>query len=142
MLKSILLALASIASLSFSAIAEDDHSIKVKVTVGNQILSATFYDNATSRALISQFPMTLQMQDLYNREMCYRFANALPANETQTGQYEIGDIVYWAPRHSFVIMYEQNNEKISQLQKVGRIQSGVEIFKQTGDVAVKFELSQ
>ena len=92
------------------------------------------------RALIAQFPLTLPMTDLYRREMVYRFPNALPANETNTSGYAVGDIVYWTPRHSFVIMYEQNGEIISNLQKIGRIESGVEIFKRTGNINVTFEL--
>ena len=140
MLKPILLALVSLTALSFPSIAASIDGIKVKITVGDQIMMATFYDNATTRALISRFPLTLPMEDLYSREMCYRFPDALPANEKQTSGYEVGDIVYWAPRHSFVIMYEQNNERISNLQKVGRIHSGVGIFRHTGDTPVRFEV--
>ena len=114
--------------------------IKVKVKVNNQVLTATFLDNATTRSLISQFPLTIQMQDLYSREMCYRFPDPLPANETQTIGYEVGDISYWTPRHSFVIFYRQNGEVISNLQKIGHIDSGVEIFSRTGNTNVTFEL--
>lgn len=138
MFKPTLLVLASITVASFSAVAADSAGIKVKITAGDHTMTATFYDNATTRALISRCPLTLE--DLYHREMCYRFPDALPANEMQTSRYEVGDIVYWPPRHSFVIMYGQNGERISNLQKVGRIHSGVGIFKHTGDVSVRFEL--
>lgn len=141
MLKPILLALVSLTAVSFPSMATGVDGIKVKITVGDQVMMATFYDNATTRALISRFPLTLPMEDLYGREMCYRFPDALPANEKQTSGYEVGDIVYWAPRHSFVIMYEQNNERISNLQKVGRIHSGVGIFKHTGDTPVRFDVA-
>lgn len=139
MFKPIMLAMVSLAAVSFSSFGSEPEGIKVKITAGDQIITATFYDNATSRALVSRFPLTLPMEDLYQREMCYRFPEALPANETQTSGYDVGDIVYWAPRHSFVIMYEQNHERISQLQKVGHISSGVEVFKQTGNINVTFE---
>ena len=138
MLKAILLAVAFMAVMPFSAMAADP--IKVKVTAGEHILTATFLDNATARALIAKFPLTVQMMDLYSREMCYRFPDALPANEAETTGYEVGDIMYWTPRHSFVIMYEQNGEHISSMQKIGRIDSGVEVFKRTGDINVTFEL--
>jgi hypothetical protein len=35
-------------------------------------------------------------------------------------------------------MYAQNGERFS-MQKIGRLDSGVEIFKSTGDVNVSFE---
>ena len=37
-------------------------------------------------------------------------------------------------------MYAQNGERISNLQKIGRIDSGVEVFAHTGDTNVTFEL--
>ena len=140
MIKTLLLAAAFTAVIPFSAFAAESQGIKVKVTASKHVLTATFLDNATTRALIARFPLTVPMADLYSREMCYRFPDALPANEAGTSGYEVGDIVYWTPRHSFVIMYEQNGERISNLQKIGRIDSGVEIFKRTGDINVTFEL--
>ena len=133
--------LIAIATLTlFSLMADATQGIRIKVTAGEQTMIATFEDNDTTREIISRLPLTLPMQDLYSREMCYRFPDALPANETKTSGYEVGDIVYWAPRHSFVIMYKQNGEKISHLQKIGKINSGVDIFQNTGDIDVKFEL--
>ena len=72
--------------------------------------------------------------------MVFRFDDPLPASEPGTSGYEVGDIVYWTPQNSFVIMYEQNGEIIANLQKVGRIESGVEVFKRSGNVNVTFEL--
>lgn len=138
--KTILFLIVFSATVPFTAFAAESQGIKVKVTAGEHVLIATFLDNATTRALIAKFPLTVPMMDLYSREMCYRFPDALPANEAKTSGYEVGDIVYWTPRHSFVIMYEQNSERISNLQKIGRIDSGVEIFKRTGDIHVTFEL--
>ena len=118
----------------------DKGLIRVKVIAGGKEATATFIDNATSRALIAKFPLTVPMQDLYARELVYRFPNSLPANETTTSNYDVGDIVYWTPRHSFVIMYAQNGERISNLQKIGRIDSDVEIFQQVGSTEVTFQL--
>lgn len=114
--------------------------IQVKIIVGEHTLTATFLDNATTRHLLSRFPLTIPMMDLYSREMCYRFPDALPANEAESSGYEVGDIAYWTPRHSFVIFYKQNGEIISALQKVGYINSGVDLFSWTGDTEITFEL--
>ena len=114
--------------------------MKVKLTAGGQVLTATFDDNATSRALVARFPLLLPMMNLYAREMCYRFPEGLPAQEAGTSGYEVGDIAYWTPRHSLVIFYKQNGEVIDNLQKIGRLDSGVDIFEKSGDVSVMFEL--
>lgn len=142
MLKVIMMATTFMAAMPLPAVAAASNGggIKVKVTAGEHVLMATFVDNATTMALIARFPLTVPMMDLYSRELVYRFPDALPADEARTSGYEVGDIVYWTPRHSFVIMYEQNGERTSNLQMVGRIDSGVEVFRRTGDIDVTFEL--
>lgn len=117
----------------------ESEEIKIKITVGDQVLTATLEDSATTQALLERLPLTLPMMDLYSREVVYRFDDPLPANEVQMRGYEVGEIIYWPPRHSFVIMYAQNGEQFS-MQTIGRIDSDVEIFEETGDVEVTFEL--
>ncbi len=142
----VLLALLGIAAMlgCGSAWAREDNGmaqgIPVRITVGNQVLRATFLDNATGRALVARFPLTVSMMDLYGREMCHRFPEALPADEARRSGYDVGDIAYWTPRRSFVIFYEQNGEIIGNLQMIGHIHSGVELFARTGDTEVTFEL--
>jgi hypothetical protein len=58
----------------------------------------------------------------------------------QTSGYEVGDISYWTRGNAFVIFYAQNGEIISNLQKMGHIDSGVEILDGIGSVDVTFEL--
>ena len=72
--------------------------------------------------------------------MCYRYgAYALPTDHLRSDGYEIGDIAYWAPGGSLVILYAQNGERFER-QHLGHIDSGVELFETTGDVNVSFEL--
>ena len=112
--------------------------MKVKIKVGDQELIADLEDNATTRALMEKLPLTLPMMDLYGREMCYRFDEALPTEQLRSDGYEVGDLAYWPPRHSFVILYGQNGEQFSR-QHLGHISSGVEIFDGIGDVTVTIE---
>ena len=113
--------------------------MKIKMIFGNKVLTATLSNNATSRAFVEKLPITLPMLDLYSREMCYRFPDALPANEATTRGYEVGEIVYYPPRNSFVIMYAQNGERF-QMQTIGRVDSNVEAFRNIGNIDVRFEL--
>lgn len=120
---------------------DNDMVTKMKITVNGRTLTATLEDNATTRAIVQRLPMTLPMMDLYGREMCYRFPEALPTDNARTRGYEVGEIVYYPPMHSFVIMYRQNGERF-QMQSIGRINSGVEIFDGIGDVDVRFEKAE
>src|SRR6266850_7400484 len=81
----------------------DIKDMKLKITVGDKVLTAALYDNATTRELISRLPLTLPMKDLYEREVVYNFPEALPVSEEKRSGYEVGDISYWSPWKSFVI---------------------------------------
>lgn len=117
-------------------------NMRIRITVGDTELYAVLEDNATTRALLQEMPMTLSMQDLYGREMCYRYgADAFPADTLRSDGYEVGDIAYWPPRGSLVILYGQNEEQFER-QHIGHISEGVEVFETTGDVEVTFEIAE
>lgn len=120
---------------------DNDMVTKMKITVNGRTLTATLEDNATTRAFVKKMPVTLPMVDLYGREMCYRFPEALPTDNARSRGYEAGEIVYYPPMHSFVIMYKQNGERF-QMQSIGRVDSGVEVFDGIGDVNVRFERTE
>ena len=114
--------------------------VKIRITAGDKEMIATLEDNAATRALVKRLPMTLPMQNLYSREMCYRYgAGSLPTENLRSDRYEVGDIVYWPPKGSFVILYAQNGEEFER-QQIGHIDRGVEIFNQSGDANVTCEL--
>lgn len=136
MKKIIISALVSL--IIFSGVSFGGNEMKIKITVNNKTLTADLEDNPTSRAFFEKLPLTLPMMDLYDREMCYHFDEALPTGKLVSNNYEVGDLIYWPPRHSFVILYAQNGERF-QRQHVGKIDSGVEIFASTGDAEVLFE---
>lgn len=115
-------------------------NLKVKLTVNNRELIADMENNVTVQALLKQMPITLPMLDLYGREMCYRFGGgALPTDNLISSNYEVGDIAYWPPAGSLVILYKQNGERFSR-QHLGHIENGVEIFNNIGNTEVTFEL--
>lgn len=120
---------------------DNDMVTKMKITANGRTLTATLEDNATTRAFVEKMPVTLPMMDLYGREMCYRFPEALPTDNARSRGYEVGEIVYYPPMHSFVIMYKQNGEHF-QMQSIGRVDSGVEIFDGIGNVDVRFEKAE
>lgn len=117
---------------------ETDIFMRIKITVDGLTLNAVLEDNATARAFAAKLPLTLPMKDLYDREMCFNFPEALPANEARTRGYEVGEIIYYPPLHSFVIMYAQNGERF-RMQSVGRVNGNVGIFVDAGDADVSFE---
>lgn len=113
---------------------------QININVNGKIVKAVLEDNAVSRAFIDMLSINLDMMDLYGREMCYRFDKDLPTDNVKNTVYEVGDIIYYPPRKSFVIMYKQNSERF-YMQKIGRVISGIEIFESIGDTKVSFEIA-
>lgn len=99
----------------------------VKITVNGREFTATLEDNATTKAFEGMLPLTVPMDSLYSREMCYHLPDALPTDDVATRGYEVGDLVYWPPMHSLVILYAQNGEHFSY-QKLGHVEGDVESF--------------
>ena len=116
--------------------------MRVTVTAGDHVITATLYDNAAGRALWDKLPLTLPMMNLYGREMCYRFgAGGLPDDDASDTGYEIGDISYWPPAGSLVILYKQNGEVFEQ-QPIGHTQDDVSFFDGMPDTDVTFERAE
>lgn len=116
-----------------------EKTYNVKITAGSKVLHAKFYDNAAARALLEKMPFTYSMQNLYSREMCYRMGHgALSTNEAADTGYEIGDISYWPPAGSLVILYKQNGEVFEQ-QPIGHTDDDVSFFSGMGTTKVTFE---
>lgn len=111
---------------------------QMRIIVGDTELIADMNDSSTSAAIKEMLPMELNMLDLYGREMCYRFNDALPTDHIVSNGYKLGELAYWPPRHSFVILYKQNGEHFSR-QVLGKIRSDWDVFG-NGDTIVRFEL--
>lgn len=121
---------------------KNQQTFTVKVHAGNQVMTAQLEDNPTTRAFMKKLPVTLHMQNLYGREMCYRYgANALPTGNLRSDSYQVGDIAYWPPRGSLVILYKQNGEHFER-QQIGHIASGAEMFANAGAMDVTFEAAE
>ena len=116
--------------------------MKITITAGEHTITATLYDNAAGRALWDKLPLTLPMMNLYGREMCYRFgAGGLPDNDAADTGYEIGDISYWPPAGSLVILYKQNGELFEQ-QPIGHTDDDVSFFDGMPDTEIIFEKAE
>ena len=115
-------------------------SLKLKITAKGKTLTAVMENNPTVQAFAKKLPVTLKMENLYSREMCYHYGNgAFPTGTLRSDRYEVGDIIYWPPRGSFVILYLQNGEEFER-QHMGHISGNVDFFRNAGDVDVTFEL--
>lgn len=92
---------------------QEKSAFPVEIKISGKPYQAVLFDNATGRAIRSQ----------------------LPTDNVAYTRYEVGEIVYWPPRHSFVIMYAQNGEMFD-MQKIGKILSPLPTHL-SGDVEIE-----
>ena len=119
-------------------------AMKIRLKVGNKVLTATLADNKTARDFVSLLPLTLNMNDLFGRETFGHLPRAISEEGKRTHTYAIGDIAYWSPGPDVAIYYQQDGEKIPDpgIIAIGKIDSGVEALNVRGSVKVTMELME
>jgi hypothetical protein len=116
--------------------------MRIRLTAGATVLDASLDDNATARDFALLLPLTLQMDDLFKREKFGRLPRSLAAGGAPKFNYEIGDIVYWAPGPDIAVFYAQDGESIPEpgIIVLGRIAAGADALKEfDGAVQIIFE---
>ncbi|WP_405848946.1 cyclophilin-like fold protein [Streptomyces sp. NBC_01518] len=131
--------------------AADDHSyytpesgtpMRIRLTAGETVLSATLDDNATARDFASLLPLTLHTDDLFKREKYGRLPRSLAEGGEPRFSYEVGDIAYWSPGPDIAIFYAHDGQSIPDpgIVILATIDSGVDALKQyDGAVDVTIE---
>jgi len=76
---------------------EEEGMIPINITIGNIIFTGKLYDNETTQALVTKFPMTIEMDELNGQEKYYYLAENLPAESTQRPTtIHKGEIMCWS----------------------------------------------
>ena len=115
--------------------------MKIRLKVGNKVLTATLADNKTARDFVSLLPLTLTMNDLFGREKFGHLPRAISEEGKRTHTYEIGEIAYWSPGPDVAIFYRHDGQRIPNpgIILMGKLDSGAEALDAPGSVRVRFE---
>ena len=126
-------------SLSFlSAFAED---MKIKITVNNQVFSATLQDNPTTQFLIKMLPLQLEMIELNGNEKYHQFSGkSFPSNSSVVKNIHNGDLMLFGNNY-FVIFYKDFSQSSYAYTPLGKIDNPKDLAKTLGrgNVKVKIE---
>src|SRR4051794_36602026 len=69
------------------------NSMKLKITVGTNTFNATVYNNATATAFKTKLPLTINMTELNGNEKYFDLPDNLPANASNPGMIQNGDLM-------------------------------------------------
>lgn len=115
-------------------------TMKMKITIGSRIFTATLFDNPTVTRLKAMLPLTLDMTELNGNEKYFHFPTNLPTDASNPGTIKTGDLMLWQA-NSLVLFYKTFTTSYSYT-KIGRIDNPSELSSAvgSGNVEVTFEL--
>jgi len=111
-------------------------SMKLKITIGTNTYTATLFNNATVTVFKTRLPMTVNMRDLNSNEKYFDLPNNLPANATNPGTIQTGDLMLYGS-NTLVLFYKSFSTSYNYTQ-MGRIDdaSGLIAALGSGNVTV------
>lgn len=114
--------------------------MKLKITAGTNVFTATLYDNATATVFKRTLPMTVNMNELNGNEKYFDLPDNLPANASNPGTIQTGDLMLYGS-NTLVLFYKSFSTSYSYT-KLARIDNpaGLTTALGSGNIKVKFEL--
>jgi hypothetical protein len=115
--------------------------MKIRITLEDQVITATLNDNKTSQDFISLLPLTLTLEDYAGTEKISHLSERLSMEDAPNGSDpSVGDIAYYAPWENLAIYYKDFGYS-NGLVILGRIDDdGIEALNVAGNVNVTVEL--
>ncbi len=124
-----------------SDITTNTDTLKMKITIGSTVFTATLNSSATATAFKAMLPMTIIMTELNRNEKYFDLANGLPTNPSNPGSIQNGDLMIYGS-NTLVLFYKTFSTSYSYTH-LGRIDdtAGLVAALGAGSVTVKMELS-
>jgi len=113
--------------------------MKIRLTVGEQVATATLYDNATARDFASLLPLSLTMTDYATIERISDLPRKLSTQGAPEGMAPVaGELTHYAPWGNLAIFIQPRSWSRSLLP-LGKVEEGLSILSQPGPYQVRIE---
>ena len=124
----------------FTLATKRESPMKIRLSAGNTVLTATMLDNETTRDFMSLLPLTVTFKDYAGTEKITYLPRRLFTQGAPAGpDPSVGDIAYYAPWGNIAIFYQDFGFS-EGLIKLGHIASGIEeLAGKNADFAVTIE---
>jgi hypothetical protein len=116
-----------------------NENMKIRLTVGETVNTATLTDSETTRDFLSLLPLTLTLEDYVGKEKISMLPKRLSTAGAPSGSNaSVGDITYYAPWGNLAIFY-QDSGYANGLVVLGRIDDSIDALNVPGSVSVTIE---
>lgn len=114
--------------------------MKMKITIGTQVFTATLSDNETAAAFKAMLPLSIRMTELNGNEKYGDLSADLPVNASNPGTIQSGDLMMYGSR--ILVLFYKTFPTSYSYTKLGRVDdpAGWAAALGSGGVTVKFEL--
>ncbi|TWP24270.1 hypothetical protein ETU10_03230 [Apibacter muscae] len=111
---------------------------EIKLIIGTTTINLTLENNHTSKAFVSQLPLTIEMNDLNENEKYGNLSENLPTNPLRVNTIHKGDVMLFGS-NTLVIFYKSFNTSY-EYSLIGKITHPYDLEKVfgKGKVRVKF----
>lgn len=115
-------------------------SMKIKITVGQRVVTATMADNAAAQDFVSRLPLEVTLNDYNNTEKIFYPLPKLSIEGVKRGCAPApGDITIYVPWGNVAIFYKKWSQS-SDLILIGSIDGdSIRALNVPGDLTVRFE---
>lgn len=113
---------------------------KLKITIGEQVLTATLADNPTAKDFVTLLPLTMELSDYNNTERIFTLPRKLTTKGAPSSiDPDAGDITYYPPWGNIAIFYK--DFRVSNgLVRIGKFDNGIEALQVSGSVQARIEV--
>jgi len=119
--------------------ASKESTMKIRLIVGDQVATATLYDNATARDFASLLPLSLTMTDYDTIERVSNLPRKLSTQGAPDGMAPAaGELTHYAPWSNLAIFIKPRSFSRSLLP-LGKVDDGLPILSQPGPYTVRIE---
>lgn len=118
---------------------EEQQAMDLKITVGNEVYTATLSDNQTAKAFREMLPLTLNMSELNGNEKFFYFDSTLHSDSERPDQINSGDLMLFG-NNCLVLFYDSFNSSYSYT-RIGYIDDPTGLASSLGRGSVEVTLS-
>ena len=139
LLAAALLGLVACAADGAPPAAPEEFPMKIRLSVGDQVATATLYDNTTARDFATLLPLTLTMNDYARIERVADLPRKLSTRGAPEGMAPVaGELTHYAPWGNLALFIEGRTWSRSLLP-LGKVDDGLPLLSQPGPYSVRIE---
>lgn len=115
--------------------------MKINITIGDRVITATMEDNITTRDFLSRLPLEVTLNDYAGAEKIFYPGPALTTDGAPRGNASSrGDIDLYVPWGNIAFFYKGDGGYSNAMIHLGRINgNGAEALEAAGDISIQIE---